>query len=702
MRNGCQWLLFVFCLAACPACCWAQSAPSNEINQTILQGRVALDAGNLLDAETILSQAWESLSNEQLGTQDSLDAQAQRLSLVRQYVTLARKYTGSNDHPKAAEAYWNAVQCLRLDRLNDSPDSVDSRAGLISLTAATALLKQGQNKRALLCIRPILELTVPVNEAQLTASTKTALKIALNAFSGSQYDLAKEAYDLVAANSSEPFRAIGRLGIAWATIYQGGSRREIAELLEQFVIDYPDHAEAPKAARQAVVQWLKSGDIKPGDINIERADQAFSLVAQSHSHHSEVWQASAQIATKIAAQLAIESDKNESAAFFFALLQTETVSWLIQHGSIESDRLEKPEQAALAIVAKAFSQSYHPTANSNSTASSMLGNYSIGTLGSPDELASSTSLVERLVELDDRGIWTKWVLTFLVQQNQLADADHVASIVLSNLSKNSRLETRTGLAAQLAVGRWLGATNRWAVLSLSTEAIHPADRPAAMTINNYPDLVAWHRLIAESHMQRGLQEIAFVWWQDLVDVRGDTEFATLFRCAETAASVANVIDATQRLQDARKASGGTGFQFALLDLLEADLAIRDLRFDQARKSLQSVVRNTDSKAELRGRAQWMIGETFFLQETYRKAIEAYSLVEGLGPSSDWIAAALVQAGKSYEELGRTREASICYVNLIQRFADSAHADMARRRLASLPSPAGFPGSRESSAQTMKR
>jgi TolA-binding protein len=103
--------------------------------------------------------------------------------------------------------------------------------------------------------------------------------------------------------------------------------------------------------------------------------------------------------------------------------------------------------------------------------------------------------------------------------------------------------------------------------------------------------------------------------------------------------------------------------------------------------LEGIIRDPESIGQLRGRAQWLIGETYFLQERFAEAIDAYRRVEGIDPDGAWVAAALVQAGKSFEQLGRTQEASVCYWTLIRRFADSPHSQAARTRMASL-SPNG--------------
>lgn len=244
-------------------------------------------------------------------------------------------------------------------------------------------------------------------------------------------------------------------------------------------------------------------------------------------------------------------------------------------------------------------------------------------------------------------------------------------------------------AAREAAARWAGRNQRWNMLAMAagTESI---DRLSAGRT------VAVERLFAEALMQTGKTSDAARWWNYLVDQRNSTDFATLLRCAESEIATGNDTElAGQRIALARAAVAQSGtMSTTLVDLLEAELAIRRSRFDEARSLLENVVRGIEIDGELRGRAQWLIGETRYLQQQFAEAIDAYRSVEGVAPESSWVAASMVQAGKSFEQLGRTREAAVCYGNLLARFADSPHADSARRRMAAI-SPSQQPSSSRS-------
>ena len=228
-----------------------------------------------------------------------------------------------------------------------------------------------------------------------------------------------------------------------------------------------------------------------------------------------------------------------------------------------------------------------------------------------------------------------------------------------------------------------------------------ASESSDVAVDENSRTITVERLFAESLMQVGRGEDAQVWWNHLVDERGVNDFATLLRCAEAATTHANVPSATNRVSDARSAAGHATNRISLVQMLSAELAVRELKFDDARSTLEQVVRSDGAIETLRGRAQWTIGETFYMQEKFADAIEAYRKVEGIDPGGDWIAISLVQAGKSFEQMGRTREAAVCYSSLVGRFPDSPHAVSATRRLAAID-PQAKPTLANPTADTFRR
>lgn len=102
---------------------------------------------------------------------------------------------------------------------------------------------------------------------------------------------------------------------------------------------------------------------------------------------------------------------------------------------------------------------------------------------------------------------------------------------------------------------------------------------------------------------------------------------------------------------------------------------------EAREAYERVVRSPHGgKSETAAMAQWMIGETLFMQQQYQEAIRAYHRVEALYPYPRWQAAALLQAGKCCEMLGRWPEAVERYQQILQQYAHTEAADQATHRL----------------------
>jgi TolA-binding protein len=104
-------------------------------------------------------------------------------------------------------------------------------------------------------------------------------------------------------------------------------------------------------------------------------------------------------------------------------------------------------------------------------------------------------------------------------------------------------------------------------------------------------------------------------------------------------------------------------------------------FEQARAAYRAVVRSaTGGKTETAAMAQWMIGETYFLQNEFDLAIRAYYRVEGLYGYHRWRAAAILQAGKCHEMKGSWGEAMRLYARLLEEFPDTKFAPKASIRL----------------------
>jgi len=112
----------------------------------------------------------------------------------------------------------------------------------------------------------------------------------------------------------------------------------------------------------------------------------------------------------------------------------------------------------------------------------------------------------------------------------------------------------------------------------------------------------------------------------------------------------------------------------------------DAKLEEARGAYQRVLRSPQAgKTETAAMAQWMIGETYFLQEQYDPAIREYLRVEVLYAYPHWQAGALLQAGKCYEQIGQWKDAGDLYARLLKHYPQTEFAGEARERIENVQS-----------------
>jgi tetratricopeptide (TPR) repeat protein len=103
------------------------------------------------------------------------------------------------------------------------------------------------------------------------------------------------------------------------------------------------------------------------------------------------------------------------------------------------------------------------------------------------------------------------------------------------------------------------------------------------------------------------------------------------------------------------------------------------RLEEARAAFQAVIDSRRS-GDLAAQARLMRGEAYFHEEQFLQALREFLQVDVLYPNAPRRrAAALLEAGKVYERLGRWDEAAETYQNIIANFADDPHAAEARER-----------------------
>lgn len=103
-------------------------------------------------------------------------------------------------------------------------------------------------------------------------------------------------------------------------------------------------------------------------------------------------------------------------------------------------------------------------------------------------------------------------------------------------------------------------------------------------------------------------------------------------------------------------------------------------FSKARAAYKRSLKNKLSRGtETAALAQWMIGESYFHQGDFEKAIDAYQYTEILHDFPLWQSAALLQAGKCFENLNQIDEAMNCYQRIISQYKELKYAKEASER-----------------------
>jgi tol-pal system protein YbgF len=105
-------------------------------------------------------------------------------------------------------------------------------------------------------------------------------------------------------------------------------------------------------------------------------------------------------------------------------------------------------------------------------------------------------------------------------------------------------------------------------------------------------------------------------------------------------------------------------------------------YDSAREGFQELIkRYPDSKNA--DNAQFWIGEIYYREKWYEKAIVEYQKVIESYPKGNKVRSALLKQGYAFANIGDTANASLILKDLIRRYPDSNEATIAKRKLKQL-------------------
>ena len=102
-------------------------------------------------------------------------------------------------------------------------------------------------------------------------------------------------------------------------------------------------------------------------------------------------------------------------------------------------------------------------------------------------------------------------------------------------------------------------------------------------------------------------------------------------------------------------------------------------YDSAREGFQELIKRFP-KSKNADNAQFWIGEIYYREKWYEKAIVEYQKVVESYPKGNKIRSALLKQGYAFANIGDTANASLILKDLIRRYPDSNEATIAKRKL----------------------
>lgn len=548
---------------------------------------------------------------------------------IRAADELARRFPASRWRPNAELAKGQAF--FALQRYSDAAAQATAAKSLIPGDASAELRRDVFSLIALAQSRQGNYTDAQVALAELKAAggddawQEATCQVAELALADSNIPVARELFTSVAgAKTNDDILRRSQLGLGWCQYHDhqwADAARTFAALIQLF----PTHADAGEAAylRARALEQVPDAD---------GAVEAYCWLAEKHSANAH-----AADALWRAARLRDDAEQTEAALELYGRLIAAYPSF---------------EQLDAALYRQAW------------------------LLAQTDRSAEAVTVFERLRHDFPQSRLapdaTLRLAEYAFDQKQYDDAMFMLAEIIKPTAPAAVRQHALYLQARVA-----GAAGHWAQAQMPLDQLL-ADFPVG------PLVLPAEYLRAEVSFQLNQFEDA------------QTRFAALSAQAEVAAQpwaamvqLRHAQSLAQRKQwpESLEAAQAIATRFPNFSQQhEADLIVGRAQmaaadFVAARESLMRVVDSPRAgRSATAAMAQWLMGETYFHQEDFARALTEYGKVEAY-PHQRWQAMALLESGKCHERLGAWDRAAATYDRIAAEFPTGGFADEAVRRAA---------------------
>lgn len=458
------------------------------------------------------------------------------------------------------------------------------------------------------------------------------LRLAGAALTAKQYDSAAEQFRLAAESGDPAARGKAQLDLGWALL-DGGKPAEAAAAFGALLEKSPDDPLAPDAAvaRGRALELAKQPD---------QALAAYALAAEKYPK-------SDQAATALLARAHLLVD------------------------------LKKPAEAAAAFERYIKDHPEPAQKPGSATLDALLAEWGWALVDAEKPADADKVFTRLLNDFPDSPHAADARFNLAESANKIGKADEVIKLLTPLVAEGTKAPPDLVEPALYRLGRTLTERKDWSAAAKSLDRF----------LNEFPK----SRYRREA---RFLRAEAALWSDD--PKSAEEAFAALAAEPAAASDPPGFLAAIRRLRiqsllamkrwtDVIEAADAFKKEFADDPLIgEIDYAkgraLQSLaKFDEARAAYQSVI-DARRAGDLSARAQLMRGETYFHQKAYRKALPEFLKVDILYDAPQWQAAALLEAGKVYEELAQWADAAETYERLCSKFPDDPNTKQAKSKL----------------------